>query len=544
MLSTSKKHTLEITTISLYAILLAVVSYFHEPWFDEAQAWLIARDSSLFDMIWNVLRYEGHTPLWYLVLYVPTHLNLPFELSIKAINIIFATLAATVFIRYSPFPLMVRLLTPFTYFLFYQYGVISRSYSLLILILWITAAVFPKRNEKPFLFSLLLALMGGVTVHGTLIAFGIAIAWLIEILMDYRKEGALYSQTLKRTVSDRRFHSLIFLGFINIVYVAILWPMPDRHTPQHFYQTAFSESIHKLLTAPIGALFYTEDPASFSNSYATASSVYLSIAGLFLITIFIIWALNSGKKYYLLLPYLALTLFMACIYFSVHHTGLYALLILFLLWISMSGGPIFKPSGTARRLYRTLSNNGKHDKLYKKLFAICLIFFLSIQIYWSISASFHDIERPYAQYRELAAFIHDKKIAGSKIFDYYFVDSDINSYHTKNCAVLAYFSNNIFYNHNLDNPSLSHAIHRKINEDYLLERLKSSGKPEFILWNKNSLPFYGEIFDLSNYRMVKSFMGYYFWKDSMQIDNILLYMRKDLIAKYPQLKTPAVDGIP
>ena len=52
--------------LPLYAILLAVVLWKHEPWADEAQAWLIARDCSGVELLFQRLRYEGHPGLWYL----------------------------------------------------------------------------------------------------------------------------------------------------------------------------------------------------------------------------------------------------------------------------------------------------------------------------------------------------------------------------------------------------------------------------------------------------------------------------------------------
>ena len=38
----------------------------HEPWADEAQGWLIARDVPLSD-IFRISSYEGTQPLWYIV---------------------------------------------------------------------------------------------------------------------------------------------------------------------------------------------------------------------------------------------------------------------------------------------------------------------------------------------------------------------------------------------------------------------------------------------------------------------------------------------
>jgi hypothetical protein len=328
MSSQSKKNTLEILTIFVYASLLAFISYFHEPWFDEAQAWLIARDSSLFDMIWNVLRYEGHPPIWYLSLFIPAHLGIPFEIGLKSVNFIFAVLAAGIFIRYSTFPLLVRLLTPFTYFLFYQYGVISRSYSLFMLVLWLIAAAFPKRNERPFLFAILLSLLGGVTAYGMLIAFGIALAWLLEIITEHRKQVPSISKAIKETASDSRFHSLIFTGMIHIFYLAMLWPMPDRHTPQHFDPLTIGDVIFRFFSVPVGSIFWGDSPETSAFNNVNIYTVFIGIVGLFLVAIFFIWAFRKRYPYYVLLPYIVLTLFMSFVYFSPQHSGIYIVFIL------------------------------------------------------------------------------------------------------------------------------------------------------------------------------------------------------------------------
>ena len=42
---------LHCAVLAVYVILVATVMCFHEPWFDEAQAWLIARDCSWREMI-------------------------------------------------------------------------------------------------------------------------------------------------------------------------------------------------------------------------------------------------------------------------------------------------------------------------------------------------------------------------------------------------------------------------------------------------------------------------------------------------------------
>ena len=53
-------HRLHCIVLAAYVIVVATVMCFHEPWFDEAQAWLIARDCSWREMILERPHYEGH----------------------------------------------------------------------------------------------------------------------------------------------------------------------------------------------------------------------------------------------------------------------------------------------------------------------------------------------------------------------------------------------------------------------------------------------------------------------------------------------------
>ena len=62
-------------TLALFAGLLALVTIRHEMFGDEAQAWLIARDSRNLLELAQHLRYEGHPALWYVLLYLPAHLS-------------------------------------------------------------------------------------------------------------------------------------------------------------------------------------------------------------------------------------------------------------------------------------------------------------------------------------------------------------------------------------------------------------------------------------------------------------------------------------
>jgi hypothetical protein len=164
----------EILVLIIYFIGRIVVGFFHEPWYDEAVAWQIAKSASLYDIIFEIPHYEGHPPLWHLILLPFAKLGVPYEFSLKFVSLVFSGSAVILLVFKSPFPRIIRLLLPFTYFLFYQYGVISRPYSVMILLFFVMALVYKERNNKPWKYTIVLALLCFISAYGILISAGLA----------------------------------------------------------------------------------------------------------------------------------------------------------------------------------------------------------------------------------------------------------------------------------------------------------------------------------------------------------------------------------
>ena len=76
----------------LYIAIIAIVMCFHAPWFDEAQSWLIARDSPLASIFSVRPHYEGHPPFWNLLLAIAAKSGVPYEFGIKGIQLVCASL--------------------------------------------------------------------------------------------------------------------------------------------------------------------------------------------------------------------------------------------------------------------------------------------------------------------------------------------------------------------------------------------------------------------------------------------------------------------
>ena len=158
----------------------------HENWRDEAQAWLLARDLSVPELI-EQMSYEGHPCLWHLLLMPLAKLGLPYA-SMNVLSLVIVAAAAALLLWKSPFPLPLKAMALFVCPLVYFYPVISRSYCLIALFGFMMATFYQDRRERPLRYGLSIALM--VQTH--LIMLGMAamasLVWLVEAICGYRRD--------------------------------------------------------------------------------------------------------------------------------------------------------------------------------------------------------------------------------------------------------------------------------------------------------------------------------------------------------------------
>ena len=64
-----------IAVAACFGVVLAIRLGRHGLWRDELQGWTIVRSSATPWALLHNLRYEGHPPLWYLVLWLPAHIT-------------------------------------------------------------------------------------------------------------------------------------------------------------------------------------------------------------------------------------------------------------------------------------------------------------------------------------------------------------------------------------------------------------------------------------------------------------------------------------
>lgn len=203
-----------------FAAVVAIGMAFHEPWRDEWQAWLLARDSpSLKALLYN-MRYEGHPPTWHVVLFALSRVTRS-VVALQALQLVLATAAVWLLARHSPFSRLQKALIAFGYYPAYEYGVISRSYSLGTLALFAACIAWTVRRRSYLPVALALSFLAFTNVYGVIIALAFCCAILVELAFDAELRASV------RQRAARMAFSAALLGAAMTVSVQFMKPPQD-----------------------------------------------------------------------------------------------------------------------------------------------------------------------------------------------------------------------------------------------------------------------------------------------------------------------------
>lgn len=184
----NKKLLISSALFSVYAVLTLIGALNHEIWFDEGQAWCIARDNDILGVI-NQMKYEGHPPLWHFILYPFAHLGFSVDV-IPLISWFISVVTVALILWKSPFHIAVNASVIFSSgFLFYN-SVISRVYCLIQLFLCLIAIVYPLRKKHPLIFGLLVALLANTHIMMCGLVGILGIYMVIDLFKDWKKNAA------------------------------------------------------------------------------------------------------------------------------------------------------------------------------------------------------------------------------------------------------------------------------------------------------------------------------------------------------------------
>jgi hypothetical protein len=477
----------------IFAALLLVVGRHHEPWFDEAQAWLIARESTPWSLITQGVRYEGTPALWHLLLWAVQRLGLPYG-GLWLVSSALACAGAWIVLNKSPFPLLLRIGLIFSYFFAYQYSVVARSYALDLLFLPLLAWLFEARLSRPFAYATTLALIANTNAHSFVLSAVLGLEWL----------WAAREQLFRRNVHVAP--AMLFFGLAALAAIFQAFPPKDINftdpDPGHI-------SLLHALALGTEAFIDRGDVWSLDAPGIVSRIIGAILTVLVLIPAVLLW--TKAKRIFLAIGLFGgLIGFSALKYGNYWHAGIIFLTFVFCLWISWEKRLELAPW---KRRWLTVALAG----------------LLGVQVWCTAAAGVRDIVQVYSPARDVAATLSEPRrahpqatlgVAGFKAF-----------------AIAPYFPINIISNYEGGAPRPAYYLWRRseqpipgLNETQWRQTV-SAGYDRLLLSSYNLMGWNGPVrysadAHAAGYCQTASFSGAMIWKTYvLESDQMTLFDR-------------------
>lgn len=179
--------------LSYFFVLVLIGIFHHEMWYDELEAWMITRDSNSLHELFKNREYVGHPILWYLCLYIISRFTSN-PLAMQIFHLFIASGVVCVFLWFSPFNRIQKALFCFGYFPLFEYGIISRNYSLGILFIFVFCAYFSSKHRNYILLALVLALLSLTNIFGLIFSLAFTSLLIVDAITNPQQVRYLFAK--------------------------------------------------------------------------------------------------------------------------------------------------------------------------------------------------------------------------------------------------------------------------------------------------------------------------------------------------------------
>jgi hypothetical protein len=444
------RQCVQVVALAAYVGVVAVGIAWHEPWADEGQAWLLARDQGFWHLMLHALHYEGTPGLWHALLWALTRAHVGYT-GMRWVSGVIAAVGAYVLLRWSPFPLILRVLLPLGFWLAYQDAVVARGYVVFAMLAFPAAAILrrmsanyaPARKGRMIWLALLLGLMANLCVYGFVASVGFAVVALA--ILRRKARAGLPARTTK---------PVVLLCCLWILAAATALPSSDVDFPAGRNLQRSTQKIWAALGSRTArAELQAESAASLAPRYAGQSLLtahpspkapgeprwhksyrilalltfpisnfrWLALAACGLVIAqAIVYGPRFGQLGWIgLMPWALMIVIFSSIYLEPHHAGMLWESLIASLWLTWPDEWIV---------------GGRADWLQRITLAALVLVALN-QVQWTAHSLLEEIRKPYAGDEAMAKWLKSsqagKRIAG---FGFYSV------------GVAAWFDHPIFFN--------------------------------------------------------------------------------------------------
>ena len=380
------------TILGIYIVVAIIKVLFHEPWRDEAQAWLLARDLNIIELI-NNMKYEGHPILWHMLLKILQLFRLPYVsqmilhaiLNITAVYLILTKIDCNKFWKF---------LFIFSDIVAFEYLVISRNYVLVLLLLVIIAIFYKDRFNKPVVYSCLLVLLANTTAHILGLVGALAVLFAFESIVKYRKRETL----------DKRKLIIIITSVIVVLVSAMLVIVLSYNFKQESDAITISipKKFSQIMVLIIGCIYTYVYGFTLLT---TLSPLLLSIiGGIILLSAIMLFYKQSAIMFIYIIATGFLGIFMSMMNsIASRHMYIYVLIFAFCFWL---------------RPYYIIQKSKKIINCQRV--SICVLYFCMILlVIVNIKSSYSDLTKVFSDSRNTANFIKENKYEDYIFVTYY-----------------------------------------------------------------------------------------------------------------------------
>jgi hypothetical protein len=146
--------------------------YNHEMWRDELEIFMEMRDTPNFLSLFPNVQ---PLPNLYLSVLYPIVKLWPNPIIFQIFHLLVITLAVFIFNRYSPFNRLQKIFFTFSYFVLFEYGIISREYSLLLLFVFFLVYLITREKQNFIFIAVAMVILANHHLYGVFASISIFI---------------------------------------------------------------------------------------------------------------------------------------------------------------------------------------------------------------------------------------------------------------------------------------------------------------------------------------------------------------------------------
>jgi hypothetical protein len=394
----------ETVVLAVYALLVSVVSAFHEPWKDETQAWRLAIDSNgLAELVRNA-RYEGHPLLFHVLLQAVGLLSRSWW-AVVALHVVVACVAAWLVLRYAPFTRLQKVLLVFGYWSAYEYSVVVRPYGLGMMLAFAACVAWLQPRRRIAWTIVCLLLLANTTPMGTLLAMALTAAFAF----DWAWPDDVARRPSARTLAT--VGAVAFAGAMLVLYFVVSQILPPADAGYHGEPRATVSlwDVASLPTFELRALFpivRAGDGVQWNRWALKPESRYdlalvLCLSSIMLAIGLVIAARRRVSLVFFLVGTVGFLVFFSFLFpgFAHHHGHLFVVWVV-AAWLAWGSAPSERP-----RLLQRLTAGV--DRMRGNLFVISLI----PPVIATAELAVADVRTPFADAMHVADILRDNGLA-------------------------------------------------------------------------------------------------------------------------------------